>query len=218
MAELTNEYLDETIKSFITDNPTPFLSHLDYFKKDGEITACSIGDRWSELSGESGVKTYIKGKITIIGANNNDDNYINGTCPYKHSYQSEDMMHVLKHPCDTGIVNNDGSINIETLKKVIMLNFEYDKDINSFSMRESKMNEFLQVCKERDEGVVSNLPFYMPPFKTVAKFEWYDFYYNFCDRILNDENAVTLNTFLQFYFKPNVLYGRKLNGELPINK
>ena len=214
MTQLTEKYIDECINHYNTGDPKPFLKHVRYFKKDGGITACKIGEQWSNLSGEYQALTYVKGRITITGANWSDVDYREGRCPFKKEYDTEEIMNVLKHPCDTGIVNKDGSLNIDTMKQVIMRNFEYDAEISTFIMKEEKMNEFLAVCEARDENVEQFLPFYMPSYQTVAYNEWKDFYYNFCDRLVNNKKrAVTLHTFMQFYFQGDVLYNRKLDGE-----
>lgn len=216
MAQLTEQFIDEQIKKYDTGDPFPFLKHVHYFNKPDEITDCSIGERWSELSGESSAITFIKGKITITGANYSNEEYRDGECPYRRSFNTSDIMKALKHPCDTGIVNGDASLNIDIMKQVIMTNFEYDAEISMFIMKEDTMNEFLKVCKQRDADVPQHLPFYMPSYGTVAYNEWKDFYYNYCDRIVNKKRAVTLHTFLQFYFQGDVLYERKLGGELPV--
>lgn len=217
MAQLTDNEINEYLKPY-SQGGRPFLKHLDYFKENGEITACSIGDRWSHLSGENGLKTYIKGQITVRGANKNNDDYKNGTCPWKHSFDSDYMMKCLKHPCDTGIVNQDGSINFAILKKVIKSNFELDAKTNLHIMKRSTMYEYLKQCKKRDEHLELKPGWELPSFDTIAHFEWYDFYYNFCDIIVDDEESVTIKTFLQLYFEPDVLYNRKLSGELPVKK
>lgn len=218
--QLTDDIVNKLLEPYLYIGGFPFLKHLDYFKKDNIITACSIGDRWSELSGENGLKTYVKGQVTIRGANHNNPEYQDGSCPWKHIWGSQDMMCVLKHPCDTGIVNKDGSINIEILKDFIKRNFEWDQDINTFIMRESTIIEYLKICKQRDIDLNLNIKpsMFGPSFATVAVFEWDDFYYNYCDRIINKERAVTVGTLLQFYFEADVLYQRTLNGELPVKK
>ncbi len=210
--QVLNEYLEK-----YKDIKFPFLEHLDYFKgDDGEITSHSIAEQQSKLSGESIIKTTIIGKITISGANNNNPEYNKGSCPWKNSFESGDMLKNLKHPCDTGIVNEDGSINIDILTNFVKLNFEYDNKTKTFIMRKSKMFDHLKLCKERDAQLKKGVTFYLPSFETVAQGEWSSFYGVYYDRDFNGEKAVTLNTFLQFYFESNVLNQRALSGELSL--
>ncbi len=205
-----NEHLEK-----YKDVKFPFLEHLDYFKgNDGGITSHSIAEQQSKLSGESMIKTTIIGKITISGANNNNPDYANGVCPWKKNFESDEMLKNLKHPSDTGIVNKDGSINIEVLTNFVKLNFEYDNEHGTFVMRKSTMFEYLKVCKERDSNLEKKVIWYLPSFEVVAQGEWSSFYDVYYDTNFNGEKAVTLNTFLQFYFESNVLNQRALNGQL----
>lgn len=104
----------------------PFLKHIKYFEgKDNLITVTSIGDQWSNLSGEI-VTPYVKGFITIKAAE------IKGKCPYENGYSKEYIMNSLKHPFDTNIVNRDGSINHDELIKFIDDAFEYDLVVRPF--------------------------------------------------------------------------------------
>lgn len=207
MAQVSDHIL---FQKYIAIEGKPFLKHLDYFKSDGEITKCSIRDKWSALSGENRLKTYIKADITIRGANKFNPDYQNGSCPWKSRFESADMMEILKHPCDTGIVNIDGSINIEILTNFVNEYFE-PLNTDTWILRESVMNEYLRICLERDHNLTLK-PFYtLPSFETLAKFEWYDFFLNFNDGQIDGTNIVNLETFLQFYFEPDVLYQRILN-------
>jgi len=208
---LLNEYLE--LHAFPDEKP--FLRHLDYFKgENGLISACSISEQQSKLSGESTIKTAIIGKITVSGANNNNPDYVNGTCPWKKKFQSDDMLHNLKHPCDTNIVNRDGSINIDILKDFVKLNFEFDKNIDRFVMKKSTMIDYLSVCKNRDADLEQKITWYLPSFEMLAHGEWSSFFDVYADRKIDGEIAVTLNTFLQFYFEPDVLNQKVLTGTL----
>ena len=224
---LTDETIMDMVDKYKTDDPCPFLKHVEYFKKDGEITACSIGERWSELSKENGLKTYIKGDITVRGANyNNKECPYKGMfsltgCPYKYIWETDKMMESLKHPCDTGVVNEDGSINIDTLVTFIKTNFKFSDEHKTFVLPKSTMDACLPEFTKRDSDQTTSLSWNLPDFSTVARFEWDDFYLNYTDLIVTNDDgskqqAVSLDTFLQFYFRPDELYSRTLGGELPV--
>jgi hypothetical protein len=212
--ELTDSYLDKLIGQLQPNNPYPFLEHLDYFKTNGQITTSSIGDHWAELSGESCIITYIKGKITTSGANYANSSYQDGSCPWKKSFQSDEMMSFLKHPCDTGVVNQDGSINLDVLKLVIKACFEWNDSFRGFIMRKSTMKAYVEGCVIRDQDKPAKNHWTMPAYETVARNEWLDFFRNFADDEIDDNPIVTLDTFLSFYFQPLVLYNRVLANKL----
>jgi hypothetical protein len=218
---LTDEFLHGKISQYNDVNDKyPFIKHLNYFRgDDGNITVSSIGEKWSQLSGEYRIKTYAKGHITVKGANYNAN-----LCPYQNSFDSNTMMSALKHNCDSGIVNKDGSINIEILISLIKENFIYHGKSESFILLKSTMNSCLKDFHERDKHLNNKISWDLPSFATVATAEWDDFYLNYCDLIVDKDNyddkereqAVTLDTFLQFYFDPKGLYDRVLRGELPV--
>lgn len=214
--EHIKEEIATILESFGPVDDKPFLKHLEYFSGKDGITMSSIGDKWSDLSKEHWLKTYTKGWITVKGAN-----YSMGNCPHMCTFDSNTMMCALKHPCDTGIVNKDGSIDRKALKKFIKDSFLYDEKSNSFLLTESKMKSNLGDYVERDSELSTYISWNMPSYKTVASAEWNDFFLNYTDVYYYDDNkederAVTLKTFLQFYYVPEVLYKRVLGGELPV--
>ena len=209
--------INDIINSFGKIDDKPFLKHLDYFKDgNGDINVSSIGEQWSALSGEYKIKTYLKGLITVKGAN-----YNMNSCPYMSNFDSDTMMNALKHPCDTGIVNKDGSINMVLLKNFIEHHFVYDYKSNKYILTKKCMKKYLVNCVERDANLPYKINWNMPSFQTVAQAEWNDFFLNYTDMMVcyddgTCDQSVTLKTFLQFYLVPNVLYNRVLNKELPI--
>jgi hypothetical protein len=182
-----------------------FLEHLEQFAENNDISACSIANKQSELTGEYRLKTYTIGQITISGANNNNPDYLNGSCPYAYSFTPEEVLKHLKHPCDTGIVNNNGTINIETLREFILENFEYDDEIKTYIIKKPIMDDNLEKYKERDQHLNLKPIWYLPSFETIAQGEWHAFFNLYCDRKVNGFMSVTLETFLQFYFNQKVL-------------
>jgi len=214
--DITKE-INDIIDSFGQIDSKPFLKHLDYFKDNNDdINVSSIGEQWSALSGEYRMKTYLKGLITVKGAN-----YSMNSCPYMSNFDSDTMMNALKHPCDTGIVNKDGSINMVLLKNFIVQHFTYDSETQKYVLIKQCMEEYLIECVDRDINLPYKINWNMPSFQTVASAEWNDFFLNYTDVIVSDDSsishqAVTLKTFLQFYLVPNVLYNRVLNKELPV--
>jgi hypothetical protein len=208
--------LQEYLEDHYFPGAKPFLQHLDYFKGDDDklISACSISDKQSALTGESKTKTYVIGKVTISGANNINPNYLNGTCPYKKKFESDDLLDKLTHPCDTKIVNSDGSINVDVLTHFVKTNFEYDKEMDTFILFKNKMMDHMEICKDRDADLEQTIRWFLPSFAMLAYGEWTSFFDVYCDRKYDGEKAVTLNTFLQFYFEPQVLYQKVLTGTL----
>lgn len=206
--EIINNYL---INNKI-DDIKPFLKHLDYFKDDNNlITKCSITDKWSKLSGEYRIKTLVKAHITIDTSNKMNPEYKKCPYNYKYEFESSEMMKILKHPFDTGIVNDDGSINKTNLEEFINKNF-IEKD-DEYILLESKMKECLNEFLERDKNVEVPVFYTLPSFQTVAKFEWLDFFSIFSNFDVINDRAVTINRFLDFYFNPTKLYNEKLDDK-----
>lgn len=209
---ISDQELNELIAQYNTIE-CPFVGHVDYFKgNDGKITSSSIATKWSELSNEWYLKTYIKGEITMRGAN-----YGAKTCPYKYKFNPDDMMSALKHPCDTGIVNKNGSINIDILKQFIKDNFIFHEENNGFILMKSTMDKYVEKCCLRDKDMNLKLGWNVPSCDTVARAEWYDFFLNYTDTLVNckshEEQAVTIDTFLKFYFQPKELYNKVLGNK-----
>lgn len=226
MSETDLKYLSQMIQDKVKNSlPFPFLQHVDYFKDEkGQITQDSIKHQWHKLTGEHLLKTTIKAKITMSAANQKLSKcpYMMSQiskCPYQNKFITEHMMPLLKHPKDTGVVNSDGSINIDNLEKMIALCFE--KGIgNIWYIRHSVMNEFLKQCSDRDQNKPNMEGFFMPSWSQVAWFEWRDAFNVYSDHIhqiddFQEEKAITLETFLQFYFECAKLNQRVLNKELP---
>lgn len=202
----------------------PFLKHVKCFEdeKNGEISACSIGERWKALSQEGSLVTYAKGYITIKGAN-----HVNmresGECPYMKKFMAEQIMPLLKHPCDSGIVMRDGNINVGILTNLMTSSFEFDAELGVYYIRKRVIDKLINSWKERDADADKGMGFMMPNCETIAYFEWEDFFKNYTDWWVvgpDDlyEPAVTANVFLQFYFEGDVLYDRGLRNELPVPK
>lgn len=208
-----------TIKNLITnfsvrskEKPFAFLNHVDYFKDDNtnEISSSSISKKWTALTGENSWSTYAKGYAVIHGANVSEESK---GCPYKNYFSSSEMMRCSKHSRDTGIVNKDGSINLDKLESVMNIYFEeYESDSkeNKLILKQSKMNEYLEECDKRDNDLPATGPFYVS-YKTIAKGEWDTFFSIFSDFIIGTEKCITAETFLLFYFDSETLYQRQLD-------
>lgn len=200
------------IASFNTSpNATPFIDHVKFFENNNDlIDIYSISKKWTEISGRFAFDTLIRGSITIQGAN-----YADSKCPYKKLWNSQDIMKALKHPCDTNIVNNDGSINIDNLLSLIEKRFKFSNTLQDYILTQSSMNENIKESIERDNKHTGynydlwNLIF-LPTYSQVAQAEWDEFFNIFSDYSENGELAVTLDTFLQFYFYPRLLNNRTL--------
>lgn len=216
MENIREETVNELLARY-NKGGKPFLVHLQEFKGEEGITACSIGQKWTALSGENSIATYGKGRITIAGANESNPEYKSGGCPWKKKYEEEEMMNLLKHACDTGIVNQDGSINIDSLKDLIRLRFSFHEGVG-FCIKKSVMDAHLDACAERDENLAKKMAWYLPGYKFLAQSEWDTAYDIFTDIIVDDERALTIETFFQFYFEPRLLFERTLSGELPVKK
>jgi hypothetical protein len=220
------DQLKDLIASYAaTTNKTPFLEHIHYFKNEqGLINRTSIATNWCKLSKESYMKTWIKGLITINGANYVHQQKSPG-CPWKYDYASSaELMPDLKHSRDSGIVNADGSINMEQLENVMLASFKYDPEKKCFYVTKSTITQLLVEWCKRDEDQEAKVKFSMPSWEVVAKAEWDDFFLNYVDDwkyndiLCNYEPTVTADTFLQFYFQGKKLYDRVFANELPVPK
>jgi hypothetical protein len=202
----------------------PFLEHVNYFRNSKDrIDRSSIATQWKKLTKESYIKTFIKGHITMRGANQNlATSMAPKTCPWRVDFDVKEFMPLLKHPCDTGAININGSINIDNLETMMTSCFEFDSTKNLWFIRQSVMFDHLKKCAERDKLMASKSGCLMPSWITVAWNEWNDAFGIFSDgwQLLKSkyEPTISADTFLQFYFQPNVLYQRVLDGELPISK
>jgi hypothetical protein len=214
----------------------PFLRHIDYFRDPatGKIDAQSIAKLWTQLTKQSTFKSNIKASITIDGANQmalfRKGLAKHGPgCPYRSTFAtSAELMPNLKHPCDTGIVNIDGSINADRLKQVLQLVAEWDPVVNMWLVRESKMQGLLVVRKKEDAHLgpkVTGIAGLLADWPTVARNEWYDDFEVYCDLWLplhNNpkelERTISLPRFLQFYYQCDKLNTDVLRGILPAKK
>lgn len=195
----------DKISEYSRNYSRPFLKHIKYFEgKNNLITVMSIGNQWSNLSREMATP-YVKGFITIKAAE------IKGKCPYGNGYSKEYIMDSLKHPFDTGIVNRDGSINEAELISFIDEAFEYDSGSGRYVLWEHMMNSFLKKFAERDALKSGHVHWYLPDLKTVAFFEWQDFFLSFSDIVRGDKRGIYVNTLLMFYFESDLLYERALS-------
>lgn len=194
----------------IPGNDYPFLKHLDYFKNSNEeITVDSIACKWAKLTGEFYYLAKLKAWITVSGANHMDQNYKNGVCPWQDSFGSKQMMKNLKHPCDSEIVKSDGSIDVEVLRAFVLKYFVIGGD--TYVLTQSAMNQYVEVCIERDADKELNIAWNLPGAPTIAKNEWIGFFHVFKDGTFsNGDPYVTLETFIQFYFGSDALVDRVL--------
>lgn len=202
-----------TIKELIlkfskTASSNSFLQHVDYFKEQGKITTTSIANKWSALSGESEWVTTPRGVAVITGANYSDERK---GCPFKFEYNAKELMLCLKHPKDTGIVNADGSINLDIMENMMTEYFKFDADKKRYVMTKESMFDFLKKCDERDKDYKYGA-FYVT-WESVAKNEWDSFFDNFTDFVDEQTNEPTIyaETFLLFYFNSDQLYKTKLD-------
>ncbi len=196
------------------NSPNSFLSHIDYFKgTDGKISASSISKKWTQLTGENSMMTYAKGMAVIQSANSSKE--ANG-CPYRFEFKSShEIMPCLKHSRDTGIVNKDGSININVLEYVLMTYFEYSAESQKESkliLSQTKMHDYLEECNNRDKHLPATGILFVP-YKTVSKGEWDSFFVIFGDIKINGDLYITAETFMLFYFDSATLYEKKLKSQ-----
>lgn len=203
---LINEYKN------LSKRECSFLDHVDYFQNltTKEITTNSISENWSNLTGENWLSTYAKGYAVIHGANVSEE--MKG-CPYKRSFNSVEMMKCSKHSRDTGVVNKDGSLNLDILEN-FLTDFT-EENVNSpneskLILRQSKMNEYLKICDERDKNLPNVGPFYVS-YTSIAQGEWDTFFSVFSDFVIENERCVTVENILLFYFDSEKLYKEKLN-------
>lgn len=194
-------------KYLLNHTERPFLKHVEYFNEHDGITVDSIKNKWHELTGENKWITWLKGEVTIISANAN----LPKECPYLHSFTTERIMPCLKHPCDTGIVTKEGNINVDVLRDMMNTYFEYNSVYNCYYLTKSQMTKYLTTCTKRDEEINNGTPIPFLTWQTVASAEWDVFFDTFCDFEIDGEKAITADTFLQFYFKSDELYNRKLS-------
>jgi hypothetical protein len=200
---------NKMIESFGND-PFPFIKHLEYFQNNGMIDKYSIAQKWSDITGRSFFDTVIRGSITVQGAN-----YGLNSCPYMSQMNAANMMQGLKHPCDTGIVNADGSINRKKLMEFVKDAFDWSPEHNTFILSQSLMNRFILRNINRDSdkwGINYNLSrmILLPSYPQIAQAEWDEFFNIYTDIKMNAESYVTLKRFLMFYYKPEELYAEIL--------
>ena len=216
-------------------NPgTPFLKHIMQFcGEKSEITYDSIYKNWKQLTGQNCLLLATKAKITMNGANEVAQvraKRAGKSCPaWKYNFKdASELMVLLKHSCDTGIINKDGSINIEALTKVMISYCELHN--GKWLMRKSSMVTHIAKRAEEDKKEAKTNPDIilageswlnpLPGFELVAKAEWEDEFAYFNDAWIKNkdgtwEPAMTAETFLQFYFESDKLFKRKISGELP---
>lgn len=201
--------MNELIDKYSNCGEKSFLKHVEYFNENGEITTNSIKNKWHNLTGENKFVTWTKGYFTIYGANKN----LPSECPYQHSFQTAEIMPCLKHPCDTGIVQKDGNINLDVLRGMMADNFQYSDQYSCYYLTKSRMVAYLAECTVRDKSINNGTGIPFLSWSTVASAEWDVFYDTFCDFKVDDDQAITADTFLQFYFDCDKLYDRVLESK-----
>lgn len=213
---MDTESIKNLIKKFsesAEQKPKTFLNHIDYFKgKDNNISASSISENWTNLTGENSLSTYAKGYVTIRQVNCSEKSK---GCPFKYKFSSQEVMEGAKHPCDTGIVNEEGSINFEKLEFVMTMYFEIcneSPEDSKLVLRQSRLNEYLEECSKRDKDLPQYGAFYIP-YKSIARAEWDVFFPIFSDVKIDKELCITAETFLLFYFNSRKLYDRVLDNK-----
>ena len=215
--------LKALIQLYAKDAPErPFLQHVDYFAGEaGRIDKSSISAKWSALTGDHWTTTGLKAWLTIRGANQQAQATVPG-CPWRATFgSSAEIMPCLKHPCDTSVVREDGSVDLKELERMMEARFEFDG--THHFVRRSAMLAHLKECARRDTERPTRSGILMPAWATVAEAEWLDAFAHFCDCWKLDskgdwEPAITAETFLQFYFRGRDLWDRVLRKELPVSR
>lgn len=205
---ITYNTMNELIDQYVSKGGSNhFLKHVDYFNENNKINVTSIKNKWHELTGESKWTTWMKGCITIQGANKTNPS----GCPYQNDWTAREIMPRLKHPCDTGIVKEDGNIDVETLRIMMYNNFCYSEEHSCYYLPKSQMMKYLEMCEKRDENFAKTTgSWIISSWRSVAETEWNTFYDTFCDFTLGDDKCITATTFLEFYFSCDELYKRIL--------
>ena len=211
--KIIRKYLEPYSKSDLkTSASKPFLKHLDHFSNQGVIDKSSMIEKWCALKDENKLLIYPKATMLMYQSNYNNNN----TCPYADKFTSDKMLYQLKHLSSTGIVNNDGSINLVALKDIMKSHFKHYSHLHTYCIKKSDMMDYIHMCHLRDAKFEEAKPWYLPSNTTQSKLEWYDFFNYFTDGFIDGEQVVSIETFLQFYFEPDVLFQRVSIGELPV--
>jgi len=207
----------------------PFLEHVaEFMGSDGKIDEASIAERWTALTNQNAWLSSIKAKITINGANQVLKHRLKGdakSCPFMARFLSAaHIMPNLKHPCDTGVVNADGSIDANKLKKLMVECFIWDNEKKVWFMPKSSMLKFIAYRGKEDRDVkplVEGL--LMPSWSTVAQNEWIDAFNVYCDgwtavKGCNKlEPTISAKRLLQFYFNCAALNNDVRKNLLPVS-
>ena len=185
---IVNQYLAPYLKQ----SGEPFLKHVDYFTQGGPASMPTIVNQWHRLKEENKLKLHAKAALM---------------CPHvKMTYQF-----------GTTIVNQNGSINMAALKDIMKTCFKKHDRLYTYCMTKSDLFDYLSLCQLRWEMMHHDTtPWYQMSQHTMAKIKWYEFFNYFTDYIIDGQQAVSIETLLQFYFEPDVLYQRVIFGELPV--
>ena len=191
--------------SFLNLHRDTFLKYLEYFR-----------DTDQENTFANGWITENKSDITI------------NLCPYISNYNYNNTSSCgLKCMYDKGLfkvsspinkINEHQYVDMEVILNFIENNFVFNYAVNDFILFEYEIENHLLKCAKRDIMLPPKIYFDKMPFKTIAQGEWNEFFTNYADVIVNfdnnfDEKAITLTTFLQFYFIPDILHERLLENE-----
>lgn len=114
-----------------------------------------------------------------------------------------------------------GRVDMKLLTDFAENNFVFNFEKNQFVLRWENIQQYLERSIKKDILLPPKLNLQMPSFQTVAEEEWKNYFLNYSDIIIDHseikELAVSLGTFLQFYFDQNGFYKRVINKELPIS-
>lgn len=126
--------------------PSPLEKHVGFFSTrppagiEPEVTYQSMLDQLIALGQPEKEAASVANTVSFFGAAK-----ITG-CPY-HAFKAKDAVGTLNHPRDTGIYNQDGSLNEERWDKLCT----YSEEVNGVRIiSETKMYEFIKWARDND--------------------------------------------------------------------
>lgn len=223
--EVRQDPIDDNVRDYFVSlvdefekrakNSRPFLDHVRFFDDGhGQVTFESIVEKWDELqTSTAGVVNWAKAQATMQGANAGLQAKTPGVS-WCSSFSVEEMMELLKHPADTGIVQADGSLKRDVLLAVLEACARYSGEAKDWVVPlDGLTKSVLPKCAARDaKAPAPRFSWIIPSWSFLAKNEHKDQHDVYADVVYPDRaqppakrsksNAMHIRTYLGFYYLP----------------
>lgn len=199
------DLISAIVESFPSKHECPLWTHLGCLKN---VDGTSVVHGLQKL--ENGpIKAHIKAGAV-------DHHYklcihIAG-CKYQGEYTVEEFIRSLKHPWNTDMVQQDGSIDeirlLLFLQLLLIINeiFAYDNEMKSYILTEDRMMDYVNLCTAKNQEI-GDAKCNMLSCESIVQAKWADFFDKLSDIKIGEAKMVTLGRFVNFCYESDVIFG-----------